>query len=245
MRWRKASAVLTATLALGGVYWAGCGDDDDDGAFFAGDVSSVVGGSAAVERERPSLFAYLGPALAHAQSSCAAPTGDLLFCVDFSCTRVGDDCEFARLVFVEGGGPLTVTLRFVDDANEDGTVDFDEDDSIVEEIAVCNGDQVLVADAAIDFSGTTSASIVKTVDNCPGANPLRTRTPVNASPTPTPTTGGALPTATPTTPGGATPTSTYGVAMNDTPLSSFAFFASVAVVGLLLPRRRRRNSEGT
>ncbi|MGH7805258.1 MAG: hypothetical protein ACREQJ_13000, partial [Candidatus Binatia bacterium] len=72
MAWRKASAVLFATLACGGAYWAGCSDDDDDGAFFIGNVSSVSGGSsAAVRPSRPSLFQRLGPSLAFAQSSCA------------------------------------------------------------------------------------------------------------------------------------------------------------------------------
>ena len=220
MRWRKASAVLTATLALGGAYWGGCGDDDADGAFFTGNVSSVSG-----------------------SGGCEAPSGDLLFCVDEHCTRVDDDCDFSRLVFVEGGGPLFVTLRFVDDANEDGSTDFDEDVSVLDEISVCNGDQILVADAEVDFSGTTNASVVKTVDNCGGSSPTRTRTTGTATPTRTGT--GTVPTATRTPTGGVTvtPTSTYGMAMNDTPLSSFAFFTSVAVIGLLLPRRRRRNSE--
>ena len=266
MRWRKASAVLTATLALGGAYWGGCGDDDDDGAFFAGNVSSVTGGStAAVVPSRPGFFAFLGRPLvsiAYAQTTCEAPSGDLLFCVDEHCTRVDDDCEFSRLVFVEGGGPLVVSLRFVDDANGDGSTDFDEAVSIVDAISICNGDQILVADAAVDFAGTTTATVVKTVDNCDGSSPTRTGTIGTATPTRTPS--GTVPTATATSTGGATATptagtptptstggtpasptstSTYGVAMNDTPLSSFAFFASVAVIGLLLPRRRRRNSE--
>jgi hypothetical protein len=264
MRWRKASAVLTATLALGGAYWGGCGDDDDDGAFFAGNVSSVTGGStAAVGPSRPSVFARLGRpfvSIAHAQSTCEAPNGDLLFCVDERCTRVDDDCEFSRLVFVEGGGPLFVTLSFVDDANGDGSTDFDEAVSIVDEISICNGDQILVADAAVNFSGTTTASVVKTVDNCSGTSPTRTGTVGTATPTrtgtigtgtPTSTPTGTVPTVTATSTGGATATPTAGTptptstgsTMNDTPFPSFAFFASVAVIGLLLPRRRRRNNE--
>ena len=220
MRWRKASAVLTATLALGGAYWGGCGDDDADGAFFAGNVSSVSG-----------------------SNTCEAPNGDLLFCVDEHCARVGDDCGFSRLVFVDGGGPLFVTLRFVDDTNEDGSTDFDEEVSVVDEISVCNGDQILVADAAVSFPGTTTASVIKTVDNCGGSSPTRTRGTGSPTPTRTGTVTVRTPTRTPTGGIPATPTSTYGIAMNDAPLSSFAFFASVAVIGLLLPKRRRRNSE--
>ena len=204
MRIRGASAALAVTLAIGGALSVGCGGDDDfDGASFVGNVSSVDG-----------------------QSSCAAPSGDLLFCVDEHCRRVdGDDCHFAKTISVADGGPIRVVLRFVDDADGDGDAGNDEANSIVNEsLEVCSGDQILVADAAVDFGGASSATISKTVDNCDDGAPIPTNTP-----------GGPTPTASRT----PTRTPTYGVAMNDAPQPMLVFFASLGLIGLLIPRRRR------
>ncbi|MGH7805259.1 MAG: hypothetical protein ACREQJ_13005 [Candidatus Binatia bacterium] len=242
--------MLAATLAVGGAYWAGCGDDDGDGgAVFFGDVSSVSGSSAAVRESRPSLVASLwsfGVRPAWAQSTCAAPSGgNLLFCVESVCTIVEGDCEFSESVGIEGGGPITATLRFVDDGDEDGQADSSEADSVVtQSLTFCSGDQVLIDNAAINFlSGITTASVSKVVNACDGGtNPTATQG-AGGTPTPTRTPGG--PTNTPGTPGtpspSATPTYSYGAMMNEAPGQTLVFLASIGVIGLLIPRRRRRS----
>jgi hypothetical protein len=239
MRVRGASAALAVTLAIGGAFSAGCGDDDDfEGAFFAGDVSSVSGGSASNRRTRQTFASrWFSPPLAWAQSSCAAPSGDLLFCVDEHCTHVdADDCHFARVVRIAGGGPTRVVLRFVDDADEDGDADDTESNSIVDQdLEVCSGDQIRIGDAAVDFDGSTTADVSKRVDNCADGVPIRTNTPGGATPTRTVTPGGATPTRTPT----------YGMTMNDAPGPMLVFFASLGLIGLLIPRRRQKGSSPT
>ena len=222
---RKATVVLAATLAVGGAYWAGCGDDDDGdgGAVFFGDVSSVSGSSA----------------------TCSAPSGgNLLFCVEDVCTIVEADCQFSESVGIEGGGPITATLRFVDDDDEDGTADSSEADSIVpQNLTFCDGDQVLIDNAAINFlTGVTSAAVSKVVNACDGGGGNRTPTQGGGGGTPTPTRTPGGPTNTPGTPSpSATPTYAYGAMMNDAPGTTLVFLASVGVIGLLLPRRRRRS----
>lgn len=242
---RKATVVLAATLAVGGAYWAGCGDDGGDGgAVFFGDVSSVSGSSASIAESRPSLASRLFSVRpAYAQSTCAAPSGgNLLFCVESVCTIVEGDCEFSESVGIEGGGPITATLRFVDDDDEDGAADSSEADSVVtQNLTFCDGDQVLIDNAAINFlTGVTSATVSKVVNACAGGSTTRTPTPGGSgSPTPTRTTtpgGGGTP-GTPT----ATPTYSYGAMMNEAPGQAFVFLASLGVIGLMIPRRRRRS----
>ena len=225
---RKATVVLAATLAVGGAYWAGCGDDGngDGGAVFFGDVASVSGVSA----------------------TCSAPSGgNLLFCVESVCTIVEGDCEFSESVGIEGGGPITATLRFVDDDDEDGTADSSETDSIVtQNLTFCDGDQVLIDNAAINFlTGVTSATVSKVVNACDGSGGSRTATPGgggSGTPTPirTPTSPGGGGTPGPGTPS-ATPTYAYGAMMNAAPGTTLVFLASIGVIGLLIPKRRRRS----
>ena len=222
---RKATVVLAATLAVGGAYWAGCGDDDDGdgGAVFFGDVASVSGSS----------------------GTCEAPSGvNLLFCVETVCTIVEGDCQFSESVGIEGGGPITATLRFVDDDDEDGSADSSEADSVVpQNLTFCDGDQVLIDNAAINFlTGSTSAAVSKVVNACPGGgNQTPTQGGGGGTPTPTRTPGG--PTNTPGTPSpSATPTTyAYGSPMTAAPSTTLVFLASVGVIGLLIPRRRRRS----
>ena len=293
---RQATAVLAATVVVGGMTWIGCGDDDDGGggpqALFSGDVASVSGGSAAAEAPESTYATRMlsWPALAWAQSTCAAPTGNLLFCVDEFCTDVdAAGCDFSQTVSLPDAGPVSVTIRFVDDEDEDGIADDDESDSVLDQdLDVCDGDQISIQDAAINFSGGTTATVSKTIDNCgattrtpsrtvtsgtpgPTATRTRTRTPGVGTPgagtpgagtpgagtpgpgTPGPgtpgvgTPGAGTPTATRTptgTPTGPTPTRTptyaYGTAMTDAPIPSFAFLASLGVIGLLIPKRRKR-----
>ena len=244
---RKATVVLAATLAVGGAYWAGCGDDDDGdgGAVFFGDVASVSGSSASRVESKPSFVSrFLSVRPAWAQSTCEAPSGGpLLFCVEDVCTIVEGDCEFSVSVGIEGGGPVTATLRFVDDDDEDGSADASEADSIVtQSLTFCDGDQVLVDNAAINFlTGVTSAAVSKVVNACAGGgNQTPTQGGGGGTPTPTRTPGG--PTNTPGTPSpSATPTYAYGAMMNDAPGTTLVFLASVGVIGLLIPRRRRRS----
>ena len=245
---RKSTVVLAATLAVGGAYWGGCGDDDDGdgGAVFFGDVSSVSGGSASI-REPQSSFAsrIFSVRDAWAQSTCDAPSsGNLLFCVESVCTIVEGDCEFSESVGIDNG-PIEATLHFVDDENGDGDADSGEDDSVVtQNLRFCDGDQVLIDNAVINFTtGTTTASVSKVADGCPGGG-TGTRTPTppgGVTPTRTRTPGGGA-TATPGTPTPTRTPTTYaaGAAMNEPPGMTFVFLASLGVVGLLTPRRRRR-----
>ena len=246
---RKATAVLAATLAVGGAYWIGCGDDDGDGgAVFFGDVSSVSAGSAATSAPRPSFAERIfAPRNAWAQSTCAAPSdGNLLFCVNSVCTIVEGDCDFSESVAIENGGPVSATLRFVDDADGDGEAGATEDDSVVpQNLLFCDGDQVQIDNASVNFlTGATSATVSKLVDNCSG-NPSSTNTPGGGgsgtptrTPTRTPTGGAGSGTPTPT----RTPTYAYGAMMNEAPGSAIVFLASLGVIGLLVPKRRRRDS---
>ena len=86
----SATAALAACLALGGVFSAGYGGDDDDGnggALFFGDVSTVTASVTRTEQSRYAWSFLPGPSLAWAQSTCAAPSGgNLLFCVNDVCT---------------------------------------------------------------------------------------------------------------------------------------------------------------
>ena len=291
MRRRTTPAVLLAVLLMAGAYWAGCGGDDDndpsDTATFFGDVAAVTGSSASLERRTTLASRWLLPRLAWAQSTCPAPSdGRLLFCVDEFCTTVDQDfCDFRVVAVIEGGGPVSAVLRFVDDENEDGEFDDAEDDSVVtQNLVFCTGDEVEIADAIVNFAtGITTANVRKVVDNCGASTPTPTRTggtpaPTNTPGAPTPTrtlppataTAGAIATATaraiatatalaaatatssaapttiPTATGTGSPTGTatpaygYGVAMNATPRLSWAFLASLGVIGLLIPRRKRR-----
>jgi hypothetical protein len=250
--------VLAAALTVGGAYWAGCGDDGDGdgGAVFFGDVASVSGSSAARVAPKPSfaerLFSFpravVSAPLAWAQSTCSAPSGgNLLFCVESVCTLVEGDCEFSESVGIDGGGPITATLRFVDDDDEDGSADSSEADSVVtQNLTFCDGDQVLIDNAAINFlTGVTSAAVSKVVNACDGGGGNRTPTQGGGGATPTRTRTPGGPTNTPGTPGtpspSATPTYAYGAMMNDAPSTTLVFLASVGVIGLLIPRRRRRS----
>ncbi|MGH7899072.1 MAG: hypothetical protein ACREQQ_14045 [Candidatus Binatia bacterium] len=133
---------------------------------------------------------------------------------------------------------------------------------------VCDGSVLIFNDVVIDFPGhaATAASVDKEPDTCPPRTPTATaiptqtptRTRVPSTPTPsgsvTPTVPPA-PSATPTQSGGfatptsppvptntrppATPTYAYGASLNAPPSSSLALFSSLAIIGLLLPRRRR------
>ena len=289
MRLRATSSILLATLALAGAYWTGCGDDDgggEDGAVFFGNVESVTGGTAAISASRSfaaRLFSI--PSLAWAQSACTPPSGgDLLFCVDDECTRVdATDCDFRVTVPISGNGPSEATLRFVDDADEDGVADASEAESVVQQnLRFCDGDVIAINDAVINFTtGVTTAEVSKVEDTCPATTPTRSRTPATTTtpgtPGPTNTPGTPGPTNTPVsgTPGPAgtatrtrtptpiatqaistpiptrTPTSIvptsvptgpsgYGTAMNQTPAPTLAFLASLGIIGLLAPRRRKR-----
>jgi hypothetical protein len=245
---RKATVVLAATLAVGGAYWAGCGDDDDGdgGAVFFGDVSSVSGSSAARVEPKPSFAERMFSVRnAWAQSTCEPPSGgNLLFCVESICTIVEGDCEFSLSVGIEGGGPIAATLSFVDDDDEDGTADSSEADSVVTlNLTFCDGDQVLIDNAAINFlTGVTSASVSKVFNACDGGGGNQTPTQGGGGGTPTPTRTPGGPTNTPGNPSpSATPTYAYGAMMNEAPGGALVFVASIGVIGLLIPRRRRRS----
>ena len=259
---RTTPAVLMAILLMAGAYWAGCGGDDDndpsDTATFFGDVAAVTGSSASLGRRESTLASRVlsFPRLAWAQSTCPAPSdGRLLFCVDEFCTTVDQNfCDFRVVAAIEGGGPVSALLRFVDDENEDGELDNTEDDSVVtQNLVFCTGDEVEIADAIVNFAtGTTTATVRKVVDNCGIPTPTRTPSATNTPGAPTPTlppataTASAAPTTIPTATGTGSPTGTatpaygYGMAMNGTPRLSWAFLASLGVIGLLVPRRRKR-----
>lgn len=244
MALRTASVVLSAALAVGGAFWAGCGDSDGDGgALFYGEVSTITASST-----RPSTprFAwnFLSPSLAWAQSSCSAPGGgNLLFCVNDVCTIVQpDDCSFSQVVTIVEGEPVPAVLSFIDDDDENAEADPGELVSIVPHtLLFCNGDVVHVAGASVNFNlGATTASVTKDRDGCDGnqtpRTPTRTTTPGGTT-TPgagTPTVGTPVATAT------QTQTYAYSASLNEAPPTSFAFLASLGVVGLLLPVGRRR-----
>jgi len=242
------------------VYWTGCGDDEKQ-TRFSGNVSSVQPTTVAARSARDGGFAFhlpQIPARAFAQGTCVAPGAGatLLFCVKTSTFEVCEpvnhaDCTFTLITGLEQER-LPVQLRFIDDANDNGSPDSGEAVSTVaQSLVYCNGDQVSIADAAVDFTtGVTIATVSKTVDRCTGAptatpvgstTPTRTGTPG----TPTPTTTGTPATPTPTGTLTPSPTGTgspYASAapLHEPPSSMLAFLFSGGVVALLIPRRRRR-----
>ena len=141
-------------------------------------------------------------------------------------------------------------LRFIDDVNDNGEPDSGEAASTVaQSLIFCNGDQVSITDAVVNFTtGATAATVRKTVDRCttaPTATPSGSRTPTRTGTpgTPTPTRTGTPATPTPTGTLSPTPTGTVYVAaapLNEPPTSLLAFLFSAGAVGLLIPRRRRR-----
>ena len=240
--WRS----LGATLLVGGaLVWASCGGGDSHGTIttFSGNVIGVTPGAVANAAPKQSRFALHWPSLtatAHAQSSCAAPSGGTLdFCIAASgfilCKPVESDCTFSiETALLEEQIP--VTLAFLDDANGNLVRDGAEAASAVpHNLLFCNGDKVLIANAIVNFtSGLTAASVTKTEDRCSGAT-------ATATPGGTVTPAGTpAPTATPGAGGTPSPTPTYiATSVNRPPSSTLAFLFSAGVVGLLIPRRRR------
>lgn len=242
-----ATLALGTCLAVGGAFWAGCGDDDGNGgALFFGDVSTVT--ASAVRREQPRYaWSFLpGPSLAWAQSTCSPPSGgNLLFCVNDVCTIVQPgDCSFSQTVEIVDE-PIAALLSFIDDENEDGEATPGELVSLVPHgFSFCNGDRVHVASASVNFeTGRTTASVTKVFDACgDDGTPNPTGT---VGPTTTPTVGGGGGTPTSGTPTSGTPTSgtpTYGysASLHQSPPTALAFLASLGVFGLLIPTRRRK-----
>jgi hypothetical protein len=225
-----------AALALFGAtaYWMGCGGSDtQNDTRFSGDVSTVL---AARESKSPRSFAFHMPQIpASAFAACAAPgTGaQLLFCVKTStfqvCVPVAGDCTFDLRTGLEQDRQ-PVLMQFVDDTNANGSPDTGEKVSTVaQSLLYCNGDQVTITGAAINFtSGATTATVRKTVDRCTAAptstarpSGTRTATPIGGVGTPTPT-----------------PTYSTGASLNQPPASMLAFLFSAGAAGLLIPRRR-------
>jgi hypothetical protein len=212
-----ALAGLTAT-----VYWS-CGGDNENGASFSGDVSSVSSASLPVRDTRSRGLAFRLPGMpSSAHAACLAPgaSARLIFCIRSGAFEVcqpvdPDSCTFGLNAVLEDD-PIPLVLTFVDDANANVQRERSEDVSTVQQdLVYCNGDQVEITNAVVNFgSGTTTASISKKVDRCrnvtrtPGT-PIPTRT--GTPPSPTPTRTGTPPSPTPTrtgTPPSPTPTRT-------------------------------------
>jgi hypothetical protein len=242
----SATATLALCLAAGGAFWAGCGDDDGkNGALFFGDVSTVTASVTRREEPRYAWNFLPGPSLAWAQSTCSPPSGgNLLFCVNDVCTIVQpSDCSFSQIVEIVDE-PTPALLSFIDDANENAEPDQGELVSLVPHTLVfCNGDRVLVAAASVNFqTGASTASVTKDFDACASSGtPNPTGTP--GGPTATPTTGGGGGTPTVGTPTAGTPTPTYAysASLQEAPPTALAFLASLGVIGLLIPTRRRKH----
>jgi len=266
MRIRGLALVLVTMVAVA-VYWS-CGSDNGNGANFSGNVSSVQPTTTAARETQSRGFAFRLPDIASrafAQASCAAPhasgaSATLLFCVTSTtfevCLPVDGDCKFDLSAVLEGT-PTSLKLSFIDDTNNNIAHDPSEASSTVQQsLSYCNGDQVSVEDAVVNFtSGVTTAHVFKTFDGCTNApgTPTRTGSPATQTRTPTrtgtpatPTPTGTPPTPTPTptrtgTPASPTPTATYsaGASLHESPSSRLAFLFSAGAAGLLLPRRRR------
>jgi hypothetical protein len=261
MRIRGLALVALLGLTAAG-YWS-CGGDNENGAIFNGEVSSVSASLPAREPRSRGLAFLLPeiPSRAHAQASCPAPGARalLIFCIRTASFEVCQPVDPASCTFsltaVLDGGPSPLAMTFVDDTNANVEREPAERASTVQQSLVyCNEDQVQITNAMVNFtSGATTANVSKKVDRCRNvtATPTRSGTPATplptvtgTPPTPTPTRTGTAPTPTRTgTPPTPLPTpTTYGsgASLRQSPSSMLAFLFSAGAVGLLLPRRRRR-----
>jgi len=257
-----AGAVLTACIL-----WSGCGGDDgqSNSATISGNVSSVNPPQARLEQGSHRWLARLdrwvvGEAIA--QSSC--PALHLLVCASNGidptvCAPVDStDCTFAisldTLGDFSGGG-----VSFGNDTNQNGQFATGEQFAILTNplVPLCNGTVAHLNNVAIDFSAltATAASVVKDPDTCAGTPTATARATATTKPTKQPTSstpvatntplGGGIGTPTATGTQNTTPTTTGTVyaqatSLNRPPSNMLALLSGAGVVGLLLPRRRRK-----